>query len=54
MCPYQRIDHHSKSILPICEYTKELCTYCVYGNFDNYNKAQEAKNKEKKYTEEGK
>ena len=42
MCEYQRIDHYSKSDLPICDYTKELCTFCVYGNFNTYNKAKEA------------
>ena len=42
MCEYQRINHNSKCALPMCDYTKKLCTYCVCGNFDIYKKAQKA------------
>lgn len=47
MCEFQRIPLNRvvdgetvvKS-LPICEYTKELCTYCVLGNSKTYNEAK--------------
>ena len=29
MCEYQRIEENKP---PICEYTKDFCTYCVLGN----------------------
>lgn len=37
MCEYQRIDENE---LPMCEYTKELCTYCVLGNGKTYEKTE--------------
>ena len=36
MCEYQRIEENKP---PMCEYTKELCTYCVLGNGKTYNEA---------------
>ena len=36
MCEYQRINTCGKSRLPICTVTGEWCTFCVYGNSDNY------------------
>ncbi|MBQ8766076.1 MAG: hypothetical protein IJZ16_04670 [Clostridia bacterium] len=46
MCEFQRIppsrvvdgETVAKS-LPICEYTKSLCTYCICGNSNTYNEA---------------
>ena len=40
MCEFQRIEPNK---LPICEYTEEICTYCVYGNEKTYNEAIKAK-----------
>lgn len=45
MCEYQRTPPLSlgkSSGMPICEYTKELCTFCVYGNMNTFLKAKEA------------
>lgn len=39
MCEYQRIEENK---LPMCEYTKELCTYCVLGNRNTYEEAEKA------------
>ena len=39
MCEYQRIEENKP---PMCEYTKELCTYCVLGNRHTYEKAVKA------------
>ena len=47
MCQYQKTPPPSfgKSAgMPICEYTNELCTFCIYGNADTYLKAEAAKN----------
>ena len=39
MCEYQRIEENKP---PMCEYTKELCTYCVLGNGKTYEEAKKA------------
>ena len=38
MCEYA-IAEENKPFM--CEYTKKLCTLCVLGNADTYNKAKE-------------
>lgn len=40
MCEFQKYDY--KNPLPICEYTKELCMYCLLGNMKTYYQAKEA------------
>lgn len=45
MCQYQitpPLSLGKSSGIPICEYTKEFCTFCVYGNADTYLKAKKA------------
>ncbi len=44
MCEYQRTAYpdSDKHVVPICAYTKELCTFCVYGNQDTLKKAKQA------------
>jgi hypothetical protein len=37
MCEYQRIKDDQ---LPMCEYTKTLCTLCVLGNGNTYKEAE--------------
>lgn len=37
MCEYQRIKENE---LPMCDYTKSLCTLCVLGNRKTYEEAQ--------------
>ena len=37
MCEYQRIEENKP---PMCEYTKDLCTYCVLGNGKTYEEAE--------------
>lgn len=36
MCEFQRIKENE---LPICDYTKNLCTFCVLGNANTYKEA---------------
>lgn len=43
MCEYQKVNFYGKSKLPICDYTKSPCTYCIYGNADTYQKAEKDK-----------
>lgn len=37
MCEYQRVELDK---LPMCDYTKKPCTYCVLGNATTYNQAK--------------
>ena len=37
MCEYQRIEENKP---PMCEHTKDLCTYCVLGNRKTYEEAE--------------
>lgn len=46
MCEFQRVFPNR---LPICDYTKDLCTFCVCGNCKTYNEA--ISNKGDKYNE---
>ena len=44
MCEYQIIpqkviDGEVQKSVPMCEYTKSPCTYCVLGNSQTYNEA---------------
>ncbi len=44
MCEYQIIpqkviDGELQKSVPMCEYTKSPCTYCVLGNSQTYNEA---------------
>lgn len=45
MCEFQRmppnkvINGVEVKQLPVCEYTKDICTYCVLGNSKTYNEA---------------
>lgn len=45
MCEFQKIlpnkiiNGIEFAQLPICEYTKDICTYCVCGNSNTYNEA---------------
>lgn len=41
MCEFQIIKPDE---LPMCEYTKELCTYCVMGNSKTYEEATRSDN----------
>ena len=36
MCEFQRVFSNK---LPVCDYTKDLCTFCVCGNSKTYNEA---------------
>lgn len=48
MCEFQRVNRRGIKVLPpICKYTGEYCTYCVYANKDTYNKAKAAQNNDK-------
>ena len=40
MCEFQKYD--LKNPLPICDYTKELCTLCVFGNKKTYYEVEQA------------
>ena len=42
MCEYAIVND---SEMPICEYTKTLCTLCVLGNGNTYNEAVKATEK---------
>lgn len=46
MCKYQKINHlgNKKIVLPICSYTKNYCTYCIYANSDTFIKAETKEN----------
>lgn len=52
MCPYQKTPP-SKAVngeitiksLPMCEYTKKTCTFCVFGNCKTYNEAKGSEEK---------
>lgn len=36
MCEFQIVKPNG---LPMCEYTNDICTYCVCGNSNTYNEA---------------
>ena len=40
MREYQKYDLENP--LPVCDYTKELCTLCILGNMGTYNEARKA------------
>ena len=40
MCEYQRVKENE---LPMCDYTKSLCTFCVLGNAKTYKEAEAKK-----------
>ena len=40
MCEYQRVKENQ---MPMCEYTKTWCTYCVLGNGKTYKEAEAEK-----------
>ena len=42
MCEFQRVKENE---LPMCVYTKSLCTLCVLGNGNTYNEAVKATEK---------
>lgn len=42
MCEFQIIKPDK---LPMCEYTKDICTYCVCGNSKTYDEAKGSENK---------
>lgn len=46
MCKYQLIKEEGK--MPECEFTKSLCTLCVFGNAKTYKEAEEAERKDQK------
>ena len=43
MCKYQTIN---ESGIRMCEYTKKLCTLCVFGNGKTYEEAEKEEQKE--------
>lgn len=45
MCEYQKYDLENP--LPICTYTQELCTLCIWGNMGTYNEARKAEKEQK-------
>lgn len=46
MCEYQRIEPYAeKPTMPVCVVTGELCTLCVFGKAETYNKAKESEAK---------
>lgn len=53
MCEFMRVNPNNKvkSDLPMCDYTKELCTFCILGNSNTYNKAKECECGERKTNE---
>ena len=50
MCEFQIIPQNKVingvevAQLPICEYTNDICTYCVFGNQKTYNEAKRSDN----------
>lgn len=49
MCPFQRVNFEPfKASLPMCDYTKDLCTFCVHGNQKTYNEAIKQKENDNK------
>ena len=44
MCEYQRVEDNKP---PVCEYTKDLCTFCVMGNCKTYKEATRSENNAK-------
>lgn len=52
MCEYQKYNKRNIEALPVCKITRELCTFCVLGNANTYNKAKEAENSNEKEKKE--
>lgn len=44
MCKYAIVNEGK---MPICEYTKRMCTLCVLGNGNTYKEAEEHEGKKK-------
>ena len=40
MCEYQRVDLIDNKAAPMCEFTKNFCTLCVFGNANTYKAAK--------------
>lgn len=45
ICKHQIFTKRGKSELPLCAYTKQYCTYCVYADKSTFNKAENSNKK---------